>query len=249
MAIYDKPTRLLMREMVEGLRLRPGAPVSRQQVVAWFADKYPKLKPGTVTAHLTRMSTNSPSRTHHNVIAGEDDLFFQIDRGTYRLYDSNQDPRPIYECSKNSKFELFGEESETPDYEEGSAEFAYEADLKNYLAKNLSVIEPGLRLFHDDGVKGIEFPAGGRYIDILAVDAENNYVVIELKVSRGYDRVVGQLMRYMAWIATHQAGENQAVRGIIVAREISEDLILASSLISDVSMYEYQLSLDVKKVV
>jgi RecB family endonuclease NucS len=41
----------------------------------------------------------------------------------------------------------------------------------------------------------LEFPAGDRYIDILAVDAQGSFVVIELKVSRGYDRVIGQLLR------------------------------------------------------
>jgi RecB family endonuclease NucS len=40
----------------------------------------------------------------------------------------------------------------------------------------------------------LEFSAGDRYIDILAVDAQGSFVVIELKVSRGYDRVIGQLL-------------------------------------------------------
>jgi len=72
--------------------------------------------------------------------------------------------------------------------------------------------------------------------------------VIELKVSRGYDRVVGQLMRYMAWIRKNQAEAGQQVRGIIVAREISEDLWLACSLLADVKLLEYELSLKLKLV-
>jgi hypothetical protein len=48
-------------------------------------------------------------------------------------------------------------------------------------------------------------PAGGRFIDILAVDENNDYLVVELKVSRGYDRVIGQLLRYMAWVGRHLA--------------------------------------------
>ena len=124
----------------------------------------------------------------------------------------------------------------------GSAEFAYEADLKNYLAKNLAVIEAGLTLYEEEGINGIEFPAGGRFIDILAVDSNNDFVVIELKVSRAYDRVVAQLMRYMVWIANNQAETGQKVRGIIVAREISEDLLLASALVPNVLLFEYQLS-------
>ena len=44
----------------------------------------------------------------------------------------------------------------------------------------------------------VEYPVGGRFIDILPVDRNAGYVVIELKMSRGYDRTVGQLLRYMA---------------------------------------------------
>ncbi len=102
--------------------------------------------------------------------------------------------------------------------EKSSSEFAYEKDLQNFLSKNLSVIEPGLKLYEDEGINGIEFGVGGRYIGILAVDKANNYVVIELKVSRGYDRVIGQILRYMAWIHKNQADEGQSVRGIIIAK-------------------------------
>lgn len=44
-----------------------------------------------------------------------------------------------------------GEEPNEPT-NSGSTEFAYEADLKNYLAKNLHIIEPGLKLYEDEGV-------------------------------------------------------------------------------------------------
>jgi len=73
-------------------------------------------------------------------------------------------------------------------------------------------------------------------------------VVIELKVSRGYDRVVGQLMRYMAWIGKNLAEPTQKVRGIIVAREISEDLLLACSLLANVQLFEHELSLTLQQV-
>jgi len=80
------------------------------------------------------------------------------------------------------------------------------------------------------------------------LDNDNNYVVVELKVSRGYDRVVGQILRYMAWIRKNQADKGQIVRGIIIAREISEDLLLACSEIPNIDLYEYQLSVSLKKV-
>jgi len=85
------------------------------------------------------------------------------------------------------------------DQDNDQREFAHEKDLQRFLAKNLELIESGLQLYkddEDDQITGLEFPAGDRFIDILAADKSNNYVVIELKVSKGYDRVVGQLLRY-----------------------------------------------------
>ena len=128
-------------------------------------------------------------------------------------------------------------------------EFAYEKDLQNFLAKNLDQIEPGLKLYEDgEGVNGVEFPVGNRFIDLLAVDIENNYVVIELKVSKGYDKVIGQLLRYIGWIEKHQAEGDQTVRGIIIAKEISEDLQLATLRTPGIRLYEYDLSVSLRKI-
>jgi len=77
MAIYDKPVRLLMKDMVKNLSLGKGDRISRNQVIAWFNENYPKIKQGTITAHLIRMSVNATSRHHYNPIPIEDDLFWQ----------------------------------------------------------------------------------------------------------------------------------------------------------------------------
>lgn len=233
-----------MHDMVRDRGIKPGQIFTRDNVRSWFKEKYPKIKDGTIAAHMIRMSVNARSRTHYNAKPGEDDLFFQIDQKQFRLYDEISDPAPIYEKSVAPEPEEQEAIDEEPD---GSPEFAYEKDLQNYLAKNLSIIEPGLQLFEDDDINGIEFPVDGRFIDILAVDEQGSYVVVELKVSRGYDRVVGQLLRYMSWIKLHQAENGQSVRGVIVAREISKDLLLACSGIPDIELFEYELSIKLQK--
>ena len=52
----------------------------------------------------------------------------------------------------------------------------------------------------------------------------------------------------MAWIEKNLAVSDQRVSGIIVAREISEDLMLATSKISDVNLFEYELSVNLQKI-
>ncbi|MGI6307198.1 MAG: endonuclease NucS domain-containing protein [Dethiobacteria bacterium] len=246
MALYDKSVKLLFRDMIKDLAIQKGEVIEREKINSWFKTKYPLIKPGTISAHMLKLSTNAPSRIHYNVDPnGKDDLFFQIDSKRFRLYDQSSDPDPIYFKQKESDIVTPGhEESE----EENGNEFAYEKDLQNFLAKNLSLIEPGLSLYLEEEISGIEFPVGNRFIDILAIDCNNNYVVIELKVSRGYDRVVGQILRYMAWIRKNHAEESQKVRGIIIAREISDDLLLACSEINNVELYEYNLSITLKKI-
>lgn len=128
-------------------------------------------------------------------------------------------------------------------------EFAYENDLQNYLVKNLGVIEKGLKLYQsENGQSGVEFyvPGTSRRIDILAIDQNGIFVVIELKVSRGYERVVGQTLFYQSMIKTHFAQER--VRAIIIAREISTELRAATQFIGDFELFEYQLSLTLNKI-
>jgi len=209
MAIYDKSTRALMREMVKEMPIAPGQVITKEAVLNWFATRYPKIKEGTVTAHLIRLSTNAPSRLHYAAKPGEDDVFFQLDGSHFRLYDPSTDPPPIQRGTPHADAVSPSVQPIPEDEESGASMFAYESDLRNFLAKNLHVLERGLRLYEEEGITGVEFPAGGRFIDILATDANGAYVVIELKVSRGYDRAVGQLRRYMGWIAKNHADPGQ----------------------------------------
>jgi hypothetical protein len=58
---------------------------------------------------------------------------------------------------------------------------------------------------------------------------------------------MGQLLRYMGWVK-HNLANGKKVRGIIVASEITEDLVLAASLVPDVALYQYELALKLAAV-
>lgn len=241
--IYGKSTRELINEFVKSNDVKNNQKINRSQIREWFNSNYPKIKQGTIDAHITRMTINAPSRIHYNAFSdGSDDIFIQLEDRSLRLFDKENDPAPIYINSSEEEQDEF--ESEI----ENEQEFAYEKDLKNFLAKNLSIIETGLTLYEEEGIDGVEYDAGGRYIDILALDKNNRFVVIELKVSKGYDRVIGQLLRYTGWIKENLAEENKTVRGMIIARNITEDLKIACSQIDNIELFEYSLSVELNKI-
>lgn len=127
---------------------------------------------------------------------------------------------------------------------ESESQFALEAHLEEFLSSNWSHIEWGqkLELYEFDGQVARQFPAGTWSIDFLAIDKRTKtLVVIELKRGRTSDTVIGQLMRYMAWVKENVADKEQSVSGIIVAKEIDASLKYAASLLPNVKLLTYAI--------
>lgn len=140
-------------------------------------------------------------------------------------------------------------QDEEPNEEEKTGdEFAYESDLREYLAKNPSVIEPGMSLWSTGEVdQAVEFVVeGGRRIDILGKDSKGVPVVIELKVSRGHERVIGQALYYRGCIK--EMFTVQKVRIVIIARDITPELKIATRDLPDVDLFEYRLSVSLTRI-
>ena len=250
MPIYEKSTKELMHEFAAQV-LKPGQVFSRQDAARWFAEHYPKIKSNTVGMHVEGMSVHSRRRLHAPNIKPDAgwDLFFKVSPSEFRLWDPEKDPAPRYKDDFDGNDGERAEKDAGDEDDFGSRKFAFERDLQNYLVQNLGLLESGLKLYEDEDGEftGFEFPAGQRRIDILAVGGDGAYVVIETKVSRAYDRVVGQILRYMGWIKENLAGE-APVRGIVVASKISEDLILATSSIENIRLVEYEISFSLRPV-
>lgn len=251
MAIYDKPTKTLMTEWA-AQHLKPGQRFQKAGVIGWFKQRYPKIKSNTVTMHIDGMSVNNRNRRHHaNIKPGSGhDLFLKLDRDDYRLWDKENDPparyKPDIEAQEDgASVDLI--ENELEESQQSDKTFAYEKDLQSYLSRNLSSLELGLTLYEEEGLNGVEFDAGGRFIDILAVDKGGAFVVIELKVGRGYDRVIGQLLRYRSWVKQNMETD-RPVRGVIIAHDISSDLKLATADIPNIELVEYEISFGLKHV-
>lgn len=247
MTIYEKSTVELMRQYVD--QHPDQEQFTADEIIAWFNAHWPKIKPGTVRAHITQMSTNVQSRANWQV-KPEHDLFFRISPGLFRRYRADSDPLPIYQGSPplpRHGGTIDDEESVRPSDEESSdEEFAYESHLRDYLAHNLKVLEPGLRLYKDEDIPGIEYPIRGRRIDLLAVSQDGSLVVIELKVSKGHDRTIGQILTYMGWVRQDLA-DGKPVRGVIVAHTLSDELMTAAhEATANIQLFEYDISFHVR---
>jgi hypothetical protein len=106
---------------------------------------------------------------------------------------------------------------------EEEMEFALEKYLEDFMVDNWDKIDFGekLTLYEDkDGNPGKQYYTGDAgYIDILATDKKDNFVVIELKKGRKNDEVVGQVLRYMGWVRKNLCNKKQEVRGVIVVKD------------------------------
>lgn len=145
-------------------------------------------------------------------------------------------------------------ESELDEVDEAEAaedlSFALEANLRDFLANNLTIIEPGLHLYKNNGSNGIEFSIdnGRGRLDILAIGQDGKYVVIELKLSQGRNKALGQLLYYMSWVDKNLGDKEPPCRGMIIAKEINEDLSLAVSRVPGVSLKRYSMSFTIEDV-
>jgi hypothetical protein len=240
MSKLEKTTTELIKDFCASIGLQGEKTFKRQELYNWFNKNHPEAKRSTLCCHLVKLSVNVPTRKNWRLRKdGLDNILFRIDADTFRLYKIGD----IIEPKETSG-------GEPPPEEEKRQEFPLEKHLQDFLAKNMSIIEPDLRLYEDeDGTKGVEYPIDGGRIDILALDKNDNFVVIELKVSRGHDRVVGQLLLYKNWIKRNMAEDGQSVRGIIVCKEMTDKLLLACDGLDDIELFEYELHIKIHKVI
>jgi restriction system protein len=134
---------------------------------------------------------------------------------------------------------------------ESPAEFALEQHLEEFIEANwLALFGGSLVLYQVEGQTGRQYPAGppgtNWSIDFLAVDRDSSdLVVIELKRGKSSDSVVGQLLRYMAWVRENVASGEQGVRGMVIAKEVDDALSYA---VKDqpISVKTYEVSFRLK---
>jgi hypothetical protein len=223
MSRYDIPVWKMCEEVAKDLP-EIFAPID---VIRKIREKRPEVKENTIRAHIFALTPNHPSYKHYGMRRR---LFYYLGNGRYRLLKpEDKIPPSTEEISRDER------EADT------EFSFEFEADLEGHLANNLNDIEEGMTLYTSPkGVNGRQFQTDVGRVDILALDKDGNFVVIELKVGQATDKACSQLLRYMGWIKKHMA-ENRKVRGIIVCRNATDGLKYAASTLESISIKEYEV--------
>lgn len=224
------------------------------------------INDSSMTCSIISGAVNHPSRIHYSenkkprIADTAYDYLFSTGRGKVVWYEPEK--HGVWEIARTSDGNLtvrpvdgVGENPATAEESVGASAdtygmFALEAHLRDYLAKNLPTL-PGetsaLRLFRTEERDGVEFQTDVGPIDILAT-SNGDFYVLELKLGRGPDATLGQILRYMGWVKKHLASDNN-VFGVIVASDIGEKLRYAASQVPSVRLMEYTLKVDLRPVV
>jgi restriction system protein len=133
----------------------------------------------------------------------------------------------------------------TDELVEDPAVFALEKHLEDFLVQNWAQTElgKGYDIFKDAESTGQQYPTDTGPIDILAISKDGKtLLVVELKKGRASDSVVGQVQRYMGYVAEELAEQDQSVRGCIIALEEDLKIRRALKVAPNIDFYRYQVS-------
>jgi len=195
----------------------------------WYQEAYGK-KPGAEYAYV-------PNQIIKNG-------YLQAGRGWYWLDPDKMNESPASDEGQGDLSDGLGG-SATVDEEVDAAfdaAFTLERDLERSLVANLGQLDSGLKLYTRDGCRGQQFRTEVGIIDVLAVGASNELLVIELKAGRAEDRVVAQILRYMGWVEKRLAEPTQTVRGMIVANDFSDGLKYAVAAVPAIELKQYEVN-------
>lgn len=240
-----------------------GGEMTYAQIKQYVWSTHADVNPSTLTCQIIICSVNHPSRVHYpenkkpRISTGQYDFLYNVGRGRVVRYDP--EVHGAWEIAeKNGQLTVRTTQDSVIDAvtpteredDQGSS-FAYESHLRDYLARNLPVLNGGkvpLRQFvSDDGRDGVEFQTDVGPIDILARSADGDFYVFELKLGRGPDAALGQILRYMGWVKQHLCnGKN--VYGVVIASDITTKLRYAATQVPHVQLMEYELSVELTPV-
>jgi len=226
----------MIREAVTELKI-----AKPRDIMNYISNHYPdvEIKKKSFRADIMGVSVNHTSSHHYP--GNPKFLYFNTKNKTYELHDVEKHGNWVVgkDGAYLSDQDIPHEENE--ESFDNEAVISLERDLEEYILRNLDQIENGLKLYSDNNISGRQLTTDTGRIDILLVDDNKDYVVLELKAGTAKYSVIGQILGYIHDVRQNIAKE-QEVRGVIIADEFDNRLIAAASEIPHVSLKKYRVN-------
>jgi hypothetical protein len=145
---------------------------------------------------------------------------------------------------EESDLEEVREWSESTEVREG-IEVSREQDLHKYFRKHPEKIEDGLKIIEEPNEV---LPEGAGIPDLVCIDKEGNYVVVEFKAGESGYAALGQLTSYKGAV---RKKTGKKVRGVLIAHDWDSKITFATEIVDSdgvrlVEFKKYQLSFDLE---
>ena len=115
------------------------------------------------------------------------------------------------------------------------------AGLRALLADQPELLEPGLRVYRDEGgaAVGIGYATGVGAIDLLATDARGSLVAVMVaEKGRGEEDLVAEVLQRVGWLRKHLCAGRQTVRAIVLVEEPPASLPYAAAAVADTVIFK-----------
>ena len=251
-------------QMVKDAVEKLGGKATYSDIKKFIFETYGEVNENTINCQIIVCTVNHPSRIHYpeskkpRIANTQYDFLYTVGRGQVELYDPEK--HGVWEIKKDEYGKLIVSQAgieEPPDtgdetcVDETELLFPVESHLRDFIAQNIETIkidDHNIKLYSDENDRdGVEYPTEVGPIDILAVDENGEFVIFELKLSKGIDKALGQILRYMGWVKFNLAKERK-VKGVIVAKNIDQKLKYATSITPNISLFEYELNFKIQHV-
>ncbi len=207
--------------------------LTTRQLIDQVQDKYPgKWKEITIRTHLIGCSINHQSSKFYPTFQK---FLYNIEPGKVRLFDSEKDDK-LKKLSAGLKIQFLSEEMIPNEEKTHESKQTILNNLRINLRRDIGQLEPGLKLFQEEGFDSLMEAAK---IDILGKDVKDNLVVIMLRGNITPISTLNQIVNSMASIK-NELGERN-IRSIIVAKDFDNEIILASRKMTNVSLVRYKI--------